>query len=418
MTSTQAVFLHTGYRTAGTWLWSCFRALDGVLAYYEPLHEMLASIDAATLASSTSNSWRSGHPRLDAPYFAEFADLIESGGRGIAGFDAAFSIDRFADAKPEHAAGIEQYLRMLIARASERQRVPVFKFCRSLGRLAWFRETFPDVVHVVVAKSPLLQWQSCWDLFALHRNAHFVALPFMVLALNRRVPLVEQVLASLQIVLPRELQSIDELTIDGCLAVCKAHVSRITPAEAYRAFVGYWLLTLRHAVTHADAVFDCDLAMGSRAYLSAVEDWIARTTGLTPSLRSARSGGAAGRRCALGVTEGAAIHVAAIECGRTLVRDAGVPAEALSLWTNKLVEATLSLSTDANESSAQSRMRDKAAMRIVDLTVAESFGRDAVTASGLATTRAALGIAAQRGDGQGSMFGTLASSTRRLFRIP
>src|ERR1700761_4291616 len=118
MTSTQAVFLHTGYRTAGTWLWSCFRALDNVLAYYEPLHEMLASIDAATLASSTSSSWRSGHPRLDAPYFAEFADLIEPGGRGIAGFDAAFSIDQFADTKPEHAAGIEHYLRALIARAS------------------------------------------------------------------------------------------------------------------------------------------------------------------------------------------------------------------------------------------------------------------------------------------------------------
>jgi hypothetical protein len=303
---------------------------------------------------------------------------------------------------------------MLIAHATSQQRTPVFKFCRSLGRLPWFRETFPDAVHVVVAKNPLMQWQSCWDLFALHRNAHFVALPFMVLAFNRRVPIVEQVLSSLQIALPRELQSTGELSIDDCLAVYKAHVARITPADAYRAFVGYWLLTLRHAVTQADAVFDCDLAMGSREYLTAVEDWIARMSGLRPSLRSARSGGAAGRHWALDVAEGAAIHLAAIECGRTLMREASVPAEALSLWAGKLVEATLSLSADENGNSAQSRIRAASAIRIADLAVADSFGRDTVIACGLATTRAALGAAIQLHDSPRGMFAKLTSSTSRL----
>jgi hypothetical protein len=57
MTSeTKAVFLHAGYRTAGTWLWSCFRRLNEVTAYYEPLHEMLSTIDSANLATSTADS--------------------------------------------------------------------------------------------------------------------------------------------------------------------------------------------------------------------------------------------------------------------------------------------------------------------------------------------------------------------------
>ncbi|MEJ0003685.1 MAG: hypothetical protein WDN30_09160 [Pararobbsia sp.] len=97
--SSKAVFLHTGYRTAGTWLWSCFRRLDDVLAYYEPLHEMLASLDAAMLAKSTSESWRSGHPKLDQPYFAEFAPLLRAGMPGVQGYDEVFSIDRF-DGEP------------------------------------------------------------------------------------------------------------------------------------------------------------------------------------------------------------------------------------------------------------------------------------------------------------------------------
>lgn len=416
MTSTQALFLHTGYRTAGTWLWSCFRDLDNVSAYYEPLHEMLASIDKETLASSTSNSWRSGHPRLDAPYFAEFADLMNPEGRGIAGFDVRFSIDRFADAIPEHAEGIERYVGTLIAHACARQRVPVFKFCRSLGRLAWFRQTFPDALHVVVEKSPLTQWQSCWDLFAMHRNAHFVALPFTVLAFNRHVPIVEQMLAQLQIALPDDLPCAGEQTIDDCLAACKAHVARIAPADAYRAFVGYWLFTLRHAATHADAVFDCDLAVRSPAYLSTVEEWIGRRTGLKPSLRSARPGASARHRCALSVAQGADIHLAAMEFGKRLVREGVVPVETLAFWASKLAEATLTLGIDEKDTAKQSQIRSHLAMRILDLAVGESFGRDVVLTSGLAMTRAALDAAEQPGRRQRGMFAKLASSTRRILR--
>jgi hypothetical protein len=101
----QAVFLHTGYRTAGTWLWSCFRKLDTVTAYYEPLHEMLATIDQEKLATSTADSWRSGHPALEAPYFAEYAHLLEQGVKGIPGYDAVFSVDRFDRQIPQGPSG-------------------------------------------------------------------------------------------------------------------------------------------------------------------------------------------------------------------------------------------------------------------------------------------------------------------------
>ncbi|HEY1998820.1 hypothetical protein, partial [Paraburkholderia sp.] len=272
----QAVFLHTGYRTAGTWLWSCFRRLDNVTAYYEPLHEMLATIDPLKLASSTADSWRSGHPALEKPYFAEYADLMTPDVAGIAGYEAAFAIDRFDGETPQDADRIEAYVRALMRASQEQGRVPVLKFCRSLGRLHWFHAAFPDAVHIVVEKNPISQWQSCWQLFAAHRNPHFVAVPFAVLALNREVPMVQQALEALHIDLPQLPQdaSGDAPSFDTCLTFFKDHIATLPPLQVYRAFLGHWLLTLRYAATHSDAIFDCDLAGHSPAYVAGAERWI------------------------------------------------------------------------------------------------------------------------------------------------
>jgi hypothetical protein len=207
----RAVFLHTGYRTAGTWIWSRFRRLDEVAAYYEPLHEMLATIDRSKIASSTADSWRSGHPSLDAPYFAEFERFLKPEGSGIAGYEARFDIDRLAGepgagatagSAATEAEAIERYLRGFMTAAEQQGRVPVFKFCRSLGRLPWFHRTFADAAHIVVLKNPVSQWQSCWQLFAKHRNAHFIAVPFAVLALNISDPVVMRTLNALRVTLP------------------------------------------------------------------------------------------------------------------------------------------------------------------------------------------------------------------------
>jgi hypothetical protein len=231
----KAVFLHTGYRTAGTWLWSFFRRLDGVAAYYEPLHEMLATIDAAQLATSTANSWRSNHPKLEKSYFAEFAHLLRPGEKGIPGYEKRSSIDSFTGQTPDGADGIELYLRNLTGTAHERGSVLVFKFCRSLGQLQWFRVTFPDAVHIVVEKNPISRWQSCWDLLATDGNPHFVAVPFAVLALNRHVPLVTRLLDALNIDLPEVPRELENGTFEPYLARFKQHVMNISPTPCWQA---------------------------------------------------------------------------------------------------------------------------------------------------------------------------------------
>lgn len=416
MTSeTKAVFLHTGYRTAGTWLWSCFRRLNEVTAYYEPLHEMLSTIDSANLATSTADSWHSGHPKLEKPYFAEFAHLLGPGGRGIPGYEDRFSIDCFTGQTPDGADRLETYLRDLIGAAHEQGRVPVFKFCRSLGRLQWFRSTFPDAVHIVVEKNPISQWLSCWDLLATHGNPHFVAVPFAVLALNRDTPMVERMLDALHIDLPAVSREPGEETVGPYLDFFKQHVVSVAPAAAYRAFLGHWLLTLQHAATHAHAIFDCDLAARSPAYTQAAERWVADLTGLKPTFGTMRQTSGDDRHCGFDATEGLKIHLEAMHFGKEMVRSGAVHPDTFSLWTSKLAQATQVLAFGEQANWPQTQAPLHRATRIVDIALIDGAGFDTVLAGELAATRAALGeVRQQLASLQRSPFLRLTKSVRQL----
>lgn len=386
----KAVFLHTGYRTAGTWLWSCFRTLDQVTGYYEPLHEMLATIDPIAMAKSTADSWRSGHPSLEAPYFAEFADFLRDGVPGIEGFDTRFSNDSFSGDTPDVADSMAAYINSLTRSASDAGRVPVFKFCRSLGRLHWFRQTFPDAVHIVVLKNPISQWQSCWDLLAKYNNAHFVAIPFVVLHLNRHVPMVAQVLTALNVELPEPMQGPREQTLEQHLDFYKDRVKTLAPATVYRAFLAHWLLTLRHTSMHAHAIFDCDLAARSSAYAGAAERWIAEMSGLQPSFGSMRQSGGRHHDCGFEPAQGLDIHLKAVELARSLAQAGAINNDTLSLWTSKIAQATQILAFGSEVNWPQAGSPLSSATRVVDIALIDGIGIDAAVVSELNATRKAL----------------------------
>ncbi|QVN22968.1 hypothetical protein [Burkholderia pyrrocinia] len=396
MNSTQAVFLHSGHGATDGWLWSCLRDLDGVTAYDEPLRAMVAPVDYEQYASAGPDGVPAAMPLPGQRTAASVADSLRQDALGMSRVEMAFSANQFEAATPEYAGDIEYFLRELMAQAFDRGRIPVFRFGESLGRLAWMRRAFPDVVHIVVARNPLAQWQSCCDRLVAHHDAHCIALPFLALACGRSVPAVERVVVGLRIDLPDNFPYVGERPAGHCVEFFKAHAAYVGPAAAYRAFLGCWLLAMRHATTHADAIFDCDLAIRSHAYLSAAEAWIANLTGLTPSLRAAhRNHAVRGRTLSYSDNEDA--HLAAMEVGKLLVRDGSAPVDALALWASKLAEATLGARADADATAAYGQMCVDQALRIVDLAAAGSFGCDAVLASELAMMKAALGGLAEQG---------------------
>jgi hypothetical protein len=172
------IFIHSLWRAGSTYLWSRFRALPQICAYYEPFHEALASASEADLAASTPESWSSGHEPLERPYFAEFLPLIAD--RGVPGFAKSFSIDHYFEDDPAILAGEDRYVAALIAHARAQAKRPVFGCCRTLGRARWLKRRFGGV-HLVLTRNPRQQWYSGYLQKIERGNAYFELMPFQIL---------------------------------------------------------------------------------------------------------------------------------------------------------------------------------------------------------------------------------------------
>ena len=282
-TERQPVFLHTGWRSAGTWLWSRFRSLPEVMGYYEPLHPLLATRPRMLMGACTEN-WPSGHPSMEAPYFQEFLPLMQRhwlrlrrwGRReGVRHYDRVFEIDRF-NAVPADAQALDRYVCHLLAHAQRHQRIPVLKFCRSMGRMAWMMQRHPSAVHVAVLRQPLDQYASMRTQLVRHDNPGFFGMTLQVLCTNRGVPRVARVLSALGCLLPARLEG-------------PRQVHGMSGAEHYRAFLALWLLQALAIPPQVSAVIDSD-ALGLDAdYNRQVGEVLAQLTGLRIDLSDARA---------------------------------------------------------------------------------------------------------------------------------
>jgi hypothetical protein len=197
-----AIFLHSGWRSCGTWLWEALRECRTVRAYYEPLHEDLDSLDRAALTRFSPGSWDSGHSP-GAPYFAEYLPRLRHnmfGDRpGIRGYEQRFAFDDYFRDPDDDDPALHAYLQGLIEAARAEGRVPVLKFCRSLGRVPWMARHFPDAMHAVVLRDPVTQWLSARRQMEVMKNRYFVLAPFVILARNAAHPLVADALARLDV---------------------------------------------------------------------------------------------------------------------------------------------------------------------------------------------------------------------------
>ena len=273
--SAGAVFLHAGWRSCGTWLWATLRDSDTVRAYYEPLHEDLARLDRAAISAFSPASWGSGHGP-GAPYFAEFAGVLNQGGRGVAGYHRRFAFDDFFAAPDRADPVLEAYVNDLLHHAAADGRVPVLKFCRSLGRVPWFERHFPTAVHAVVVRDPWAQWRSARAQLERDKNRYFVLAPFVILARNTHDPLMAAALAHLRVRLPPNLGSDLNLTT----SVCWHHIKHLSWADRYRGFLAFWSASNIAALSGAALAIDADALITSTDHRATVQDAISTATGL------------------------------------------------------------------------------------------------------------------------------------------
>ena len=279
----QGVFLHTGWRSAGTWVWSRLRALDKVTGFYEPLSNVLADLSVADVSASRP-TLTSGHPPLAAPYFEEYRPLLRDGVRGVAGYRKRFGIDRFASVPDAEFPALQAYLQALSDCSAGQAKVPVFKFCRSSGRLPWLKRAFPQAMHVAVLRNPAAQFASGWLLNQQWNNPFFVAAPFRVLGLNQSEPVVRQAIEACGVSLPPIAPASD----DAYAMACEHYARSAEGNNAYRAFVALWTLCALRMSDGVDLLVDIDRLGQSRDYAAGLRGGFEAQCGLSPDFSSAR----------------------------------------------------------------------------------------------------------------------------------
>jgi len=281
------VFLHTGWLTRGTWLWSRFRALTGTTCLYEPLTEDLVTLTPAAIEACDPESWSSGHPPLHRPYFTEFRPLLKTVARGVRHCDPAFAISGFF-AEPDVAMPeLRDYIALLLRTAHAEGGQPVLKFCRSLGRIGWMQRNFPQAIHIAVTRNPLAQFVSAQRQFRRHDNPYFLAMPLLLLATHRDVPDVAAAVRHLEVALPSLPSGV---SVRAGLAACAVHLRCSEPAAWYRGFLAFWIVAAANIPDTIDLIIDSDLLTNAADYRRRCEIDLATLTGCSIDLGDALGG--------------------------------------------------------------------------------------------------------------------------------
>ena len=269
------IFLHTGWRSRGTWIWSALRRDPRAMAFYEPLHEVLTTLTPAAIDIMRPESWASGHESM-SPYWAEYRPLLRRGSAGMPGAREEFGVDQAFQAPTASSPDLADLIARLLDHAEASGHVPVLKFCRSLGRVTWMRATFPEAQHIVLLRRPDAQWASARLQCEAHGNPYFVLMPLLVLARNATDPVVARICRVLRAPVLRLRRD----TLAGDLELCQRQARQLTWEDRYRGFLAYWLAGIVSALAADVRVVDSDMLVWSQPYRTDLAATVALRSGL------------------------------------------------------------------------------------------------------------------------------------------
>jgi hypothetical protein len=246
------IFLHTSWRSAGTWAWEALRTQPRTIGFYEPFHEALATLTRRDIEARSASAWPSRHPVQNRPYFAEYEALLRFNGLGVAGASSRFGFDRYMLEEEESHAALRRYTQSLCDRAARRGQRPVFKCVRSQGRLFCLKRSFPAYRHIAVVRHPYAQFTSAWHCLS-EGNPYFVATPFLIMERNAAHPAVAALIGALK--LPVDPPPVSPI---GWRMRRWVRSAATLPAETlYRGVFALWLLNARQALA-APELYDGD----------------------------------------------------------------------------------------------------------------------------------------------------------------
>jgi hypothetical protein len=267
----RAVFLHSGWRCASTYVWNRFRRNLHTTGFYEPFGENMARSSHKRIRRQTAQGWDSRHPPLTLPYAQEYRPLLRPFLKGVPGYRKEFALERYFPT----AAGIGpevRYVSRLIRHARRRGTCPVFGFSRSLARAAALKDALGGY-HVLIRRDPLQQWLSCRSYRDKMSISYFELCHLLILALAPPDTPARRFADTLGLPpLPRGLPQ-QLRFLDAALQPWRDELS-------YRAFTAVMLLSHAVAEPVVDLVLDVDRLGRSQQYRETVRARIRADVGL------------------------------------------------------------------------------------------------------------------------------------------
>jgi hypothetical protein len=207
----------------------------------------------------------------------EYAPFLQARRGGVRGHDSRFAFEHYFAGPSTHDHALESYLRSLMRSAAGDKRIPVMKFCRSLGRVAWMQAHFPDVLHAVILRNPEAQWRSARRQMEHNKNRYFVLAPFIILARNARHPLLAEAADRLEVRMPPRLSGDLGITT----AACWRHVQLLDWRQRFRGFLALWLASGMAALDSSALVIDADRLGAEPQHRRMAERAIGEAAGLS-----------------------------------------------------------------------------------------------------------------------------------------
>jgi len=267
----RAVFLHSGWRCASTYVWNRFRRNPHTTSFYEPFGENLARSSHKRIRRQTAQGWDSRHPPLAQPYAEEYRPLLRPFLKGVPGYHETFALERYFPT----AAGIGPevgYISRLILHARRRGTSPVLGFSRSLGRAAALKHALGGY-HILIRRNPWQQWLSCRSYRDRMEISYFELCHFLILALAPAGTAARRFADTLH--LPSLPQGMPQQ-----LRFLNSALQPWSDELSYRAFIAVSLLSLAVAEPIADLVLDVDRLGRSPQYRETVRTRLLADVGL------------------------------------------------------------------------------------------------------------------------------------------
>ena len=262
----QPVFIHSLFRTGSTYLWNKLRQYKRYLCYYEPLHQ-----DYAQMSLESPDPWkfdsdlssRMHFPALKNSLTFEYHSLLKPDTIGLPLFLNSFSFDEYS--KNSHNPDLKSYIDSLLANAGDR--IPVLQFNRSALRIPWFKNHYPDALHLYLVRNPRDQFQSYFAMMQDNDLDIFLIMDQLIAGKNHDKGKFKLLATKIPLIRFNHSSFYYECLVYKVINRC------FSDWERYLIFYFLWFYALFENVRHADFVFSLDLLSSDLGYRNKVSQY-------------------------------------------------------------------------------------------------------------------------------------------------